>query len=235
MEKDTRSNHELLRNQNHCRRHFRTSHNTSRKGESTKDPDVKVSWSPSCQSRTPNARVLFEIHLWKVLELSHNEIETLPERLFESNTELSRIRLDGNRLHSIPHQLFHGLFKITSINLSRNFLNSVHRKAFQRKNSTGIFRYSMILCIQTITKCTRSIWVIIIWRKWKATGLKASTPIGKSVIANMLVSLFSTRPDGLHRTVGGKLTLTILRTSNNVRQSMDMWLHNYCVYWIPRS
>ena len=69
------------------------------------------------------------------MELYHNEIETLPEKLFEANTELSRIRLDGNRLHSIPHQLFHGLFKLTSINLSRNFLHSVHRKAFQRKNS----------------------------------------------------------------------------------------------------
>ena len=79
---------------------------------------------------------LLKIHWFtsnKVLELAHNEIQTLPEKLFEYNNELTRIRLDGNRLHSIPHQLFHGLFKVQSINLSRNFLNTVHRNAFQRK------------------------------------------------------------------------------------------------------
>lgn len=62
--------------------------------------------------------------------MANNELETLPENLFDSHVQsLQRIILTNNRLHFIPDRLFSKQNALTELRLSHNFLTTFHSQA----------------------------------------------------------------------------------------------------------
>ena len=59
------------------------------------------------------------------LELGHNQIITLPEGVFEPLTKLKALSLNNNQLITLPEGVFYGLQTLERVNLSYNQINAL--------------------------------------------------------------------------------------------------------------
>ena len=70
------------------------------------------------------------------LNLSNNEITTLPANIFSGLSALETLRLDDNQLSTLPSGIFAGLTSLTTLNLSGNPLTSLPTGIFDDLPST---------------------------------------------------------------------------------------------------
>ena len=66
----------------------------------------------------------------KYLDLPANQLGTLPENLFDGLTELTRLDLSANQLGTLLENLFDGLTELTRLDLSANQLGTVDENLF---------------------------------------------------------------------------------------------------------
>lgn len=65
-------------------------------------------------------QILREYPEIRVLDLSHNHIQSLPEGAFRSLPSLETLKLSGNQLQTLDKDIFKGLTKLRSLDLEEN-------------------------------------------------------------------------------------------------------------------
>ena len=73
--------------------------------------------------------------------LGSNRIEQLPEGIFDSLADLTRLGLSGNEIEQLPNGIFDGLTSLESLYLSYNDIRELPDGAFN--SLTGLVRLSL--------------------------------------------------------------------------------------------
>ena len=66
-----------------------------------------------------------------LVDLSSNELVSVPDRAFASQRRLQELRLGGNKISELTEKTFSGLSKLESLDLSHNFLERLENRVFK--------------------------------------------------------------------------------------------------------
>ena len=66
-----------------------------------------------------------------LVDLSSNELVSVPDRAFASQRRLKELRLGGNKISELTEKTFSGLSKLESLDLSHNFLERLENRVFK--------------------------------------------------------------------------------------------------------
>ena len=66
-----------------------------------------------------------------LVDLSSNELVSVPDRAFASQRRLQELRLGGNKISELTEKTFSGLSRLQSLDLSHNFLERLENRVFK--------------------------------------------------------------------------------------------------------
>jgi Leucine-rich repeat (LRR) protein len=83
------------------------------------------------------------------LDVSHNQLEVIPAKLFETNRKLKNLYLDRNKIKEIPVDLFAPLADLEMLSIRENEIEVIHRGTFRnnKKNLALWLRSNKIRAI----------------------------------------------------------------------------------------
>jgi leucine-rich repeats and immunoglobulin-like domains protein 1/3 len=76
------------------------------------------------------------------LNLSHNSIRSLPDKVFRDLTKLKKLELNSNKIEKIHKQTFFGLVCLQTLDISVNLLSNLSAFVFSELTSLKIVKLS---------------------------------------------------------------------------------------------
>jgi len=71
-----------------------------------------------------------ESYRLRTLDLSHNQLQTLPHSVFSNLTVLNMLKLNNNQIGALEEDSLLGLVQLTRLNLGNNEMTHIHERAF---------------------------------------------------------------------------------------------------------